>query len=407
MDATKTREAAETQAYTERTTCRSCGGKELPTVLDLGSHYLPRFVEDPDDNLPQAPLDLVHCPACGLLQLRHTVDPDLLYREFWYRSSVNQTMRDALEDLVRSVDFVQEGAWLDIGANDGTLLSKVSHAFTRIACEPATNFQDQLLEHANIVIPDYFSREALRDRWDKPCDVITSAAMFYDLDDPDRFVADVAASLSRDGVWVNQLNDAPTMLRRNAFDAICHEHLCYWDLPSLQKLYARHGLQIVNLSHNEVNGGSIRVFAKKQNYLRIGADLVGVPITTEDAVHAFAKRVARWKDQVRSLLCGSDLFRDAPLWGYGASTKGSTLLQYLDCSETFLAIADRNPKKWGLRMSGTWIPIVDEAAMRKANPKFLFVLPWAFRQEFLDREMPLRHAGTTMLFPLPSFEMVL
>lgn len=407
MDATETTKAADAPVYTERTTCRACHGDSLVSILDLGTHYLPRFVEEADDNLPQAPLQLVQCAACGLLQLHHTVDPDLLYREFWYRSSVNQTMREALQEIVTSVSFVTGGTWLDIGANDGTLLSHVPKTFTRIACEPAANFQDPLLEHAEIVIPDYFSLAALRDRYDGPCDIITSAAMFYDLDDPDRFVTDVAACLSPGGFWVNQLNDAPTMLKRNSFDAVCHEHLCYWDTPSLKRLYLRHGLQIVEITHNEINGGSMRVFAKKAGLITRAADLLGIRSTTREAACAFAERARRWKDQVGSLICGSDLFREAPLWGYGASTKGSTLLQYLDCSEAFLAIADRNPAKWGLRMAGTWLPITDEAAMRKAKPKFLFVLPWSFRHEFLEREAGLREAGTTMLFPLPNFEMVL
>jgi hypothetical protein len=392
-------------AYTERMTCRACDSTTLASVLDLGTHSLPWYLESGDDEAPKAPLNLVRCAQCAMLQLQHSVDPDLLYREFWYRSSMNQTMKDALSDLVnRTVEHVKEGVWLDIGANDGYLLSRVPETFTRIACEPAQNFEPQLKEHAHVVVPTYFSAQAVREQHDGPVDVITSAACFYDVSDPNAFVRDVADLLAPEGVWVNQLNDSPTMLRRNAFDSICHEHVCYYDLHVLKTLYAEHGLKIVSVTHNEVNGGSMRVFASKSG---AEVDLIVVPSVTQQGARCFAERVVRWKDQVSSLLKNSDLFRFAPVWLYGASTKGSTLLQYLGCNESFLAAADRNPAKWGRRMAGTGIPVVSEAEMRKARPKFLMVLPWAFAEEFNRREMLLRQHGTTMVYPLPDFRMVL
>jgi hypothetical protein len=393
--------------FTERKTCRACHGKALTSVLDLGTQYLPRFPEAPDDTLPKAPLHLVRCALCGLLQLQHSVDPDLLYREFWYRSGVNATMREALDDVVKSgLKFHKEGTWLDIGANDGYLLSRVPDNFTRIACEPAVNFEDQLLEHAHIVVPDYFSAAAVRDRYDEKCDVITSAACFYDVSEPSDFVRDIAALLNDRGIWINQLNDSPTMLERNAFDSICHEHVCYYDVPTLKELYRQHGLTINEITYNEVNGGSIRVFASKDGE-RHPADFLGHKSASAERCEAFAKRTVRWKEQVGSLLKYSDLFRYTPIWLYGASTKGGTLLQYLDCNDSFLACADRNAAKWGRRMVGGWIPITEETAMRKAKPKFLLVLPWAFAEEFNAREALLRQAGTTMIYPLPDFRLVM
>lgn len=391
-----------------RTTCRACQSSNITEVMSLGDQYLVNFVPSIDHSLPRAPLDLMRCSDCGLLQLRHTVNPDLLYREFWYRSSVNQTMRDALKNLVDDgLKWHKEGRWLDIGANDGYLLSILPPTFTRIACEPARNFTADLHKVSDHVIDDYFSanHDFLRGVGRRGgCDVITSAAMFYDLDDPDTFVDDIVKCLSPDGVWINQLNDSPTMLKQNAFDAICHEHLCYYDVKSLAALYNRHGLSIVDISYNDVNGSSVRITAKQTG-------LGGIPLLAHRSVsaadaEAFAHRTVKWKANMLDLLHGP-LATTGGMWCYGASTKGCCLLQYLDAPGSFKAIADRNPAKFGTLMAGTWLPVMPEQEMRDERPKHVMVLPWGFKKEFVERERELLADGTTMVFPLPTIEEVL
>lgn len=385
--------------------CRVCGGK-LDPVLSLGDQYLVRFPDKIDEQLPRAPLDLKQCESCGLLQLGHTVHPDLLFREFYYRSGINKTMREALHDVVGDVlDHHVGQVWLDIGANDGYLLNCVPSQWEAIACEPALNFRDELMQKADYVISDYFSanEERLTDRGRGRCDVITSIACFYDVHDPNRFVADVAKVLSPGGVWVNQLNDSPTMLRENAFDAICHEHLAYYDIPSLAKLYKKHGLNITRFSFNDINGGSVRIFAQKEVAATRPASLIGVPCPNPTKVQGFARRAKRWREEMGNLIQSIR----GPLWGYGASTKGSVLLQYLGMADRFTAIADRNPEKDGKLMVGSWIPIVSEAVMREAKPSHALVLPWAFRKEFIERETEARDNGMAFLFPLPNIEVVL
>jgi hypothetical protein len=367
-------------------------------VLDLGIQYLPRFVKQADETLPKAPLRLMQCENCSLLQLGDTTNPDLLYREFWYRSSVNETMRAALSNLVAAGLFHhQGGVWLDIGANDGYLLSRVPQEFHRVAVEPAKNLKHLLEEHSDLVISDYFKCSG---KIKGVCDVVTSAAMFYDLDEPGKFLDDIASVLHPEGVWINQLNDAPTMMRQNAFDAICHEHLCYYDVPSLDRMYREHGLAIIDMSVNDVNGGSIRVTAKR---FKNGtpAEFLGHGQVTHASADAFAKRIERWKraiDQVLALY--------PSVWCYGASTKGTVLLQYLGGYERFQAVADRNPAKHGLKMAGSWLPIVSEDTLRIQKPPAALVLPWAFKEEFNLRETELRSNGTAMIYPLPNIEIV-
>jgi len=389
--------------YTERTTCRSCQSKTLVHVLSLGDQYLCAFPQHVDPGLPKAPLTLVRCGVCGLLQLLHSVERDLLYGEYWYRSSVNQTMREALKDLVNdALKFVDTGAWLDIGANDGCLLSHVPDKFHKTACEPSRTFHSQLEEFADEVIPTYFSRSET----EKSYDVITSAAMFYDLDDPLSFSKDIAASLAPNGIWINQLNDAPTMLDRNAFDGICHEHLCYYTAHDLEALYRRAGLKIIALRFNEINGGSMRVFAMRSDSGIGEKNLAGYPKVSPVDAEEFSDRVLRWREIMHSVLDGGSL-KYAPIWCYGASTKGSTLLQFLGMNERFYAVADRNPAKHGRFMVGSWLPITDEVTMRKAKPRCMVVLPWAFRAEFVAREAATRKDGTIQMFPLPNPEFVL
>ena len=403
----KTAEAPNTIAaeFIERKTCRSCGSGTMLQVLNLGDQVLPRFTDSPNDVVPRAPLVLVQCGQCHLLQLAHTVNPDLLFRDYWYRSSMNQSMKDALKDVVRgAMEFTEGGAWLDIGANDGYLLSQVPHnQFAKIACEPANTFHMDLLKAFDDLIPDYFTAESAKHS--APYSVITSCAMFYDLENPETFVRDIATVLHREGVWVNQLNDAPTMLKQNAFDAICHEHLTYWSLGQIAELYQRCGLKIVKVTTNDVNGGSVRIFAvhSKRNIPEVRPELL--PNATRGEAIQFSDRIARWKEIMGSFL-RDEANRHGPVWGYGASTKAGTLLQYLDEPYVFHAVADRNPLKHGKYMA-TRLKVVSEDDMRARGPRMVVPFIWAFRTEILERERDIRGLGATFLFPLPNPELVL
>lgn len=393
--------------YTARKNCRACGSSGLVEALDLGEQYLCTFPTEPNQMLPKAPLFLVRCAACGLLQLLHTTDKNLLYDEYWYRSSMNLTMREALRDVANdALGFASEGAWLDIGANDGCLLSYVPDSFTKVACEPASTFHAQLEEHADVVVPTFFSKESVRDKTEEKFEIITSCAMFYDLDDPLSFCKDIESLLRHEGIWVNQLNDSPTMLRANGFDSICHEHVTYWDLHNLKDIYGKAGLKILKVSFNDVNGGSMRVIAGRKSHGITECSIAGYPKATSGEVSSFALRIPRWKRLVSDLLA-DNARKNGPAWAYGASTKLTCLLQYLDQSQMFLAVADRNHAKHGRLTVGSWLPITSEETMRAARPRMLFVGPWAFRSEFVRREEALRATGTTMVFPLPNPEFVL
>jgi hypothetical protein len=255
--------------------CRVCGSSNLTGILSIGDLYVSDFLDQPDSSKGiHAPLDLVLCTVknggCGLLQLKHTVSNEELYRNYWYRSGINKTMTDELKDIaekasiianIKSKDFV-----IDIGANDGTLLRgyKVSGLNT-IGFEPARNLVQFNNDGTTKIIVDFFNHLAWQKEFiGEKAKVITAIGMFYDLDDPNSFVSDVTRCLDDEGLFIIQMMYLPAFLKRNAFDGICHEHLEYYSLFSLENLLKRHGLEVCDVEMREdINEGSLRIYVKK------------------------------------------------------------------------------------------------------------------------------------------------
>jgi NDP-4-keto-2,6-dideoxyhexose 3-C-methyltransferase len=408
------------QIYSERTTCRVCGSDELLPVLSLGNQYIINFPEgDAPDTGIRAPLDMVLCAntECSLAQLRHTVEPDLLYRQFWYKSGINQTMRDALADVTRSAQQrVQLGKGdivVDIGSNDSTLLRTyaVDGLYT-VGFEPATNLMTEARERTSLIVNDYFNGASFQQHLPgKQARVVTSIAMFYDLEDPNAFVRDIKSILATDGVWINQMNYLGTMLSKNAFDNISHEHLEYYSLSSLEFLLARHGLEVFDAELNNLNGGSIRAYIS-----HVGAHPVHERVRelrrseghlkTFDPYREFVARLEDIKQRICSFIDG-ERAAGKKIYVYGASTRGNTLLQYFGLNDKVItAAAERNPVKWGKRMVGTNVPIVSEDEARKAKPDYFLVLPWAFIREFLAREKEFLQGGGRFIVPLSEFRVL-
>ena len=404
--------------------CRNCQNNNLKHILNIGNQYLVDFLEEDGENFT-APLELVLCDpetnGCGLLQLHHTVSPDLLYRRFWYKSGVNQTIRDDLEEIVRKaeekVNLENDDIVLDIGANDGTLLRFYKNKSIKpIGFEPATN----LLEEASIdtfkIFNEYFNAKSFKSEFGtKKARVITSISMFYDLDKPHDFVGDIKDILDDNGIWILQMNYLVTMLENNAFDNIVHEHLEYYSLQSLEYLLNKHDLEVFDVEQNNINGGSIRVYIKFKNSNKFSisknVDSVReyekkIGLNNTKTYLDFAKRILNLREQT----CGfiEDEIRDGKkIYVYGASTRGNTLLQYYGLnSELILAAAERHPEKWGKKTVGSKIPIISEKQARSEKPDYFLILPWYFKEEFVKRESEFLQNGGKFLIPLPEFEVI-
>ena len=386
--------------YPAITACRACRGADLTSVLDLGYLAISDFVR-PGQALERAPLELVRCAACGLVQLRHTVDRDRLYKTYHYRSGVNETMVAALanvaDDAQSRVTLERGDSVLDIGCNDGTLLRFYPDWVTKIGFDPSDVAQDAWLAQKRpgyTLNRDYFP--TTRQHLPVPCKIVTAVAMFYDLDDPGRFLDEVKRWLHPEGVLVLQFQDAVSMYEATAVDNVCHEHLCYYTLETLARLANQHGLHVETTSIHPVNGGSLRVVLRHGTST---ATWVSPPLFW----HMFARRVEKNKRDTVGLL--RDL-RDegASVYGIAASTKFNTLSQYYGIGPDLIeAIGERSPHKVG-KYTVTGIPVVSEEEMRAARPDYLFVCAWGFADAFAEREKDLLAQGTKLIVPLPRLE---
>jgi SAM-dependent methyltransferase len=412
-----------------RRSCRACGSAALTPVTNLGEQYLQGSFVKPGKVLPptrRIPLQLVRCDptldehACGLLQLSHSTPPEVLYAQYWYRSGTNQTMRRHLTEIANEAsDLVKPTSAhvLDVGCNDGTLLRSYPDEYIKVGIDPSDIAAESAEEFT--IIQDLFPSPELRARSaGKPFDIITSIAMFYDVEDPVAFVLDIKSMLDENGVWVVEVAYMPRMLEQNAYDTICHEHLEYYSLGVLEHILERGGMRIFGASLNDINGGSIRCLVTHADNFSLdtaaGARQLDelrqhefeLQLDTDRPYRAFQDRIEAHREELRALLRVIKQSEER-IHIYGASTKGNVLLQWCGIDNSIIDYAaDRNEEKHGARTLGTDIPIVSEAESREMKPDYYLVLPWHFREEFLERERETIESGVKMIFPLPTIEVV-
>jgi SAM-dependent methyltransferase len=360
--------------------------------------------------------------ACGLIQVRHTVPGSILYRSYWYRSGINRTMTENLHGIAREAEALVHlspgDLVVDIGCNDGTLLDGYRTEDLKVLGFDPSDVARYASEKGYEVIRDFYRGNLLKERYpDQKARVITSIAMFYDLEDPAEFVAEVAEHLAEDGVWVMELHYLPAMLERNAFDTICHEHLEYYSLAVLERLCAQAGLEAISASLNDINGGSIRIFIGHRSRhaptpeARLALQELRIrefemALDAPEPYEHFAADVQRVRDDLVGLV-RSLHDEGKAIHVYGASTKGNTILQYAGIdAELVQCAADRNPDKWGSETIGTGIPIVSEEESRARGPDYYLVLPWHFLPEFVEREADFLAGGGQFIVPLPEVALV-
>lgn len=405
--------------YSTVNSCRLCKGKSFTRIFDLGLQVLgSRFplMDEPDPL--SAPLLLIACnnPECSLLQLEHSVSGEELYlNHYGYRSGLNNTMTNHLTNLVREIEgkvLLEAGdIVIDIGSNDATLLSKYGDHLRKIGIDPTgTQFKQHYPENVEL-IPDFFSAALFKEKYgENKAKVVTTISMFYDLPDPLEVARDIASILHEDGIWVSEQSYCLTMLERNSFDTICHEHLEYYMVKQFQYIAKQVGLVIIDITLNDCNGGSFRITLAHKQKDAPSASMQTVLAREQNYSHSmltsFIERCERIKEETVTFL-RQKVASGKTVYLYGASTKGNTLLQYygLD-NKVITAAAERNPEKYGRRTPGTSIPIISETEMREANPDYLLVLPWHFRDEFVEREKAYLKTGGALIFPLPRFEVV-
>ena len=408
--------------------CKVCGSEDLTEVLTLNEQYLsPTFVATNKDNplaKIKSPLTLVLCDKsknennCGLLQLKEITDADLLYKDYFYRTATNDTMRKDLKELVDQVISivkpVVQDIIVDIGSNDCTMLNFYDDKFNLVGFEPAQNIK--FIDNGkNIkVINNYFNSKNFKENFpSKKAKIITSCAMFYDLEDPLKFVMDIEDILDEDGVWCCQISYLDSMIRFNNFYDICHEHLSYYSLESFEYLIDKFNLKLFYAETNSVNGGSVRLYICKKNSRRFEKpelkeklDLLreeekNLNLTQSKTFLNFEKIISDLRTKTIKFV-DEIIKKKKIVLALGASTKGNIILQHFNLTKDKIPfISERNPDKVGLRCLGSDIELISEEKARDINPEAFIVLPWNFKKEIVEREKKYLNKGGKLMFVMP------
>lgn len=408
--------------YTEISKCRISGSTNLITVLSLGEQYLTGvFPKSQDEQVTKGPLDLVWCPDSGLLQMKQSYSLDEMYGDnYGYRSGLNGSMVKHLNQKINTLEKMVKPSGddlvIDIGSNDATSLKAYTGKFKKVGIDPTGKKFIEYYTDDITLIPDFFSAKAFKTNFpNSKAKIVTSIAMFYDLESPMTFVNDIEEVLADDGVWHFEQSYMPSMLRTNSYDTICHEHLEFYSFKVIINMLESCGLRVIDVQMNAINGGSFAVTACKKNAsYKSNLPIINWMLKQEDDMgldtpkpyRDFEERVFRHRKNLTELI--EALVADGKkIIGYGASTKGNVLLQFCGLTTAHIPyIAEVNEDKYGSFTPGTNIPIISEKEARAMNPDYFLVLPWHFKTGILEREREFMEQGGKFIFPLPEIEII-
>ena len=400
--------------------CRICHSNSFEKLFSLGRlSFTGKFAKSKNKEIPKDFLNLIMCKRCKLVQLDRNFNPKYLYsKDYGYRTGINKTMTDHVNDIVNygikiakpSInDFV-----LDIASNDGTLLNFYNRKLKRVGVDPLVNKYKKYYSKINFKISDFFSYKILKKKkLNKRFKIISALSMFYDLRKPDHFVKDIKKLLHDDGIFILEQADLLSIVKNCLFDTICHEHLEYYSSKIIIDLMKKNNLRVFNIINNDINGGSMCYFicnhnAKfKSNTNKINSILkeeIKFKLEKKETFKKFYKRINLIKNNLFKQIKNIN-FKKKSIHAYGASTKGNVLLQYFNLTNKYIKfVAERNSKKYNLYTPGTKIRIISEKVSRKMLPAYYLVLPWHFKKEILKREKKIRSKGTKFIFPLPKLK---
>lgn len=407
----------------EITSCRLCGSAKLEKALDFGNVALTGVFAKSDDVVPGASLVLIRCAACGLVQLGHKYDQELLYGDsYGYESHLNKSMVNHLHQKARILENqflrkVPNPVIVDIASNDGTFLEGfTNNEATKVGIDPLIEIVNNHYPEEAIKITDFFNYSAYTQKVAKKANLVTSLSVIYDLDDPIKFARDVYNILDENGVWHLEQSYLPLMFETNSYDTICHEHLLYLSLSNIKFIVESAGLHLIDVSLNGVNGGSIAVTAMKSSSIQIPSPYVNYLLDFEKRTGIIdGKRLEKFVVDSRihskelKLLIEDYKSQGYDVIAFGASTKGNVLLQVAGLNSTHIrAIGEVNPRKFWKKTPGSEIPIVPESDLLESvtDKTIALILPWHFRDNLVAKFEHYMSLGGKLLFPLPRIEVV-
>jgi hypothetical protein len=397
--------------------CRSCKNSKISKTFSLGKQaFTGIFPKYKNESIPSGELSLVYCDSCYLLQLENSFDKKKLYGDnYGYMSSLNSSMTSHLStkaNLLKKYNLINGDLIIDIGSNDGTFLSFFQRKFNLIGIDPTIKKFKKNYRKDIIKVENFFSKNSLTSYTKKKAKLITSIAMFYDLEDPIKFAEDVYELLDKDGVWHLELSYMPLMIKNLSYDTICHEHLEYYSLNSIKYIFDKVGFSIIDIQLNDINGGSFALTLSKNK--NSNNKVVEWLLTQESKdninnISTFKKFFLKINEQKKDLknLLENLIDMKKKVYGYGASTKGNVILQFSNINSKLLPlIGEVNPFKFNRYTPGTKIKIVSEQIIKKNKPDYLVVLPWHFKDFIIKKEKKYLETGGKLIFPLPQIEII-
>lgn len=407
--------------------------KNSTTLFSLGEQYISDFLA-PDEQPLHPPVEMkLMMNEEGIVHLEKMAPKETMWgSRYWYSSSISDMMKSQLKNVVESTldvyhvwNWESYPYWVDIAGNSGYMLSQVPELFTTINIDPVCqgkNFYEEANKNCDVVIPNYFSKEAYGGI--SKADIVSCVSMFYDLEDPTQFLNDVYEIMQDNGLFVLQMSYSPLMLEQLEFSNVCHEHARYYSFFNLKALLEKHNFRVMDVSLNNTNAGSFRVYAMKKgaNIKKFGshthrdicnfrvASLLDYEKTLKldepETWLKFYDRIMELKETTLNFLNEQKTLGNTVI-GYGASTKFNTVLQTFGIDSTLIsAIAERSPAKYGRRTIGSNIPIISEQEMRDKQPDYLVIGPFQFLAEFMEREAEFLDKGGKFVCLMPKFEII-
>ena len=397
--------------------CINCNYHKSRSLINFGRISFTGKFPKKNQNIKKAPINLVMCKNCKLVQLKDKFNQSYLFNnDYGYRTGINETMRSHVKDIVKIasslVKLKRNDYVLDIASNDATLLNFYPATVIKFGIDPIINKYIKEYQKINFFVADFFSKKNIQKLTYKKFKIITALAVFYDLHKPNNFLNDIENILEDNGILILEFTDLYSILKKNMFDAFCHEHIGYYSTKILNEICQKNNLRIFDLSQNEINGCTTTFFICKKSALFKQKNSLKQLLKIEkikklDNIKTYQNFFYNIKKLQKNLNLKLKEIKkkNKTIHGYGASTKGNVLLQYFKISnKTVSFIAERNSLKFGLYTPGSKIKIISEAASRKLNPDYFLVLPWHFKDEILKREKKLISQGTKFIFPLPKLE---
>jgi SAM-dependent methyltransferase len=404
------------------TRCRSCGGEGLTTIVSLGRTPLANALLRPEVlHQPEATysLDLVFCNTCALVQITETVPPEVLFRDYVYFSSFSDTMlqhaASLAEELIISRQLHDDSLVIEIASNDGYLLRNYQQqGIPVLGIEPAANTaQIARDEHGIPTLVEFFSAAVAQQLREKGHlgDVIHAHNVLAHVADLNGFVKGIALLLKDTGIAVIEVPYVKDLIDHCEFDTIYHEHLCYFSLTSLGRLFRRHGLGIQDVRRIPIHGGSLQLHVGKSQQRSTAvqsllADEAKWGVDNFNFYAQFGKRIEALK---AALLQTLNELKAAghTIAAYGASAKGSTLLNYFGIgSETLSFVVDRSIYKHGFYTPGSHLPIYEPEKLLELMPDYVLLLTWNFADEILEQQKVYRQRGGKFIVPIPEVRVI-